>query len=850
MMKKKLLLAGLIIVGIICIVQGQAFAAVNQLPNPDDDSTDNPSSGYHPSDIAVVVSNANASRNNRLDAPISYIKVFIPEGQTGNIVIQNGAQCGSNAATTAKSIDWLFQNGFFGETVQFDVFRTVAGSDGYGGTTEIQSGAAIATRYDSQMNCGNYSIPITASAAAGSTVPGHENYVVFIIRARGIYPGSGNLNGFRLTTSGLTGAYYSYFSRSGNKFALLERDGFKNTPSERNNYILRFAPSCNITNASTSVRLNWFDDDYGTSYQPTANYYTVLNEFNASTNALTGTRVIIPNRGEGVAGDATITVRRGYKYEWIWIGVTENNGIQFQLPFDSFNYYQDCTKYNMTTAMSVIGDTLVAPGDERTLQVRVRNSGQDNSAYLCGANGLNGGCVFVRQSDPSGILDLPPRPAGDAGCATPSGAEPPMTVISTYGVGRTFCNSTTHPDGPGGNFYHWRFSYNSIPGNAISYGGTFNVRIRPGAPQGANACFRAYLFRPSPLSATSVASNLVCLTVADAERPYSRVYGGDVSVGFQGPCQAWVESSADGITNAGIIAANRGPGNYEGSGAQYAVQAAGVIDGFASAFLRAERPNGLSFANNEPGDVGYGGNFGSSPCPADYFGQRDTSLPAMGGGPVFAFPGSFPDADTSTNANVDTFYINGGGAVTRLTGGTLPNGRHIVIYVDGDLQIESDILFNLSSWGTVLNRIPSLTVIVKGNIYVQQGVSVLNGIYVAQPTAEVDEVNPAATKGYFYTCASGTNPPGSAAAGTSFFSSTTNGCARQKLTVNGSVVALGLKLYRANGDLDAATNNEAAGSSNIAEEFQYTSEFWLQPCNTPQCLSGSSAGYTALPPVL
>src|SRR5207253_2791618 len=82
--------------------------------------------------------------------------------------------------------------------------------------------------------------------------------------------------------------------------------------------------------------------DWGTAYQPTAGYYAELNEFDANGNFVRLVDSFAPDFGENVDGWHNATIRSGYKYAWTWFGVSEANGIQFQLPRDSVNYNINC----------------------------------------------------------------------------------------------------------------------------------------------------------------------------------------------------------------------------------------------------------------------------------------------------------------------------------------------------------------------------------------------------------------------------------------------------------------------------------------------------------------------------
>src|SRR5690606_32751320 len=76
--------------------------------------------------------------------------------------------------------------------------------------------------------------------------------------------------------------------------------------------------------------------------------------------------------------------------------------------------------------------------------------------------------------------------------------------------------------------------------------------------------------------------------------------------------------------------------------------------------------------------------------------------------------------------NGESYYE---GDVLNLSGGNF-TGRK-VLYVSGDVVINSNIEYNTSPWGSVEN-IPNFTLVVDGNIFINRNVTQLDGLYVAQ----------------------------------------------------------------------------------------------------------------------
>jgi hypothetical protein len=322
----------------------------------------------------------------------------------------------------------------------------------------------------------------------------------------------------------------------------------------------------------------------------------------------------------------------------------------------------------------------------------------------------------------------------------------------------------------------------------------------------------------------------VCETIVHI--PYHQVFGDTrAGSGFltdAGSCAAATD------TTARIIGHNRdGAPDFTGAGSQLAAYTFNSIAFFASGQLRPSvttNAKALTFANVNPsrsnlGASGYGGGLmdGQSVCAPDHYddgvGEANQTVGA------------------STGANIaEGVYSRTGNLI--ITGGNLGLGTGSrVIYVDGDVRITGNITYAGGNYNSI-DQVPGFRLIVEGNIYVEPGVSQLDGIYVAQP-------HPDGTEGRFYTCAPGGAPPDAGEM---------NGvCRSNKLTVYGAVLADLIKLTRSGSTVSQSVNNSAhtpsqsAAASTAAEVIVLTPEAWLVSDFTG---GGEFDSITTLPPVL
>ena len=335
--------------------------------------------------------------------------------------------------------------------------------------------------------------------------------------------------------------------------------------------------------------------------------------------------------------------------------------------------------------------------------------------------------------------------------------------------------------------------------------------------------------------------------------PYFKVFGGDVSTGntfattFNSGATSCVANPAN--ASAGVYGWNTAGGGgiysqmYAGSGAQFAVTSPAGIQGVASnqnninAFPwsgSSPNPLGLSFSNmsNNSAPAGlFGGNLTAANCITDFYASLPTPVPATIG--------------TQSLDGLDGKYIMSGGST--IAGGSISSGKHITIYAEGNIFISDDITFP-GSYGAV-DQIPSLILIVKGNIYISNAAKKLYGIFIAQPTTN------SSADGYIYDCASG---PGGPMSNNLIY----DNCGNQ-LVVNGSFIANKVALMRTgiaapgspvSSSLRGSSTTESNTSNNPAEIFNYGPAFWMNLTLPQSTTTGtSSAGYDSiisLPPIL
>ncbi len=303
-------------------------------------------------------------------------------------------------------------------------------------------------------------------------------------------------------------------------------------------------------------------------------------------------------------------------------------------------------------------------------------------------------------------------------------------------------------------------------------------------------------------------------------KPYFILRDGDISAGITVCSSGW-----PGPFPSGGILTSWSTASGGGAGTNLAAFALSAIDGFSSAQSPSGStpPIGLSFSNTA-GNPTYGGSFGGGiACPADYYGTLPTDATTI-------IPASFvvPNTKLAYRSTNPAPSIQISGPVGGITLGNRP-----IIYVDNkNVRITGDIMF-VGAAASTISDIRSFYLVVRGgNIYIDPGVTQLDGVYIAQPDAMGNE-------GKIYTCSnSPSNGPPSA---TQLNKDNPTGCQRT-LTVNGAFIAKELKLYRSIGSLSLG---------GPAEIFNYTPATWLAaPASIGKSKLGGYDAITSLPPIL
>ncbi len=328
----------------------------------------------------------------------------------------------------------------------------------------------------------------------------------------------------------------------------------------------------------------------------------------------------------------------------------------------------------------------------------------------------------------------------------------------------------------------------------------------------------------NPITVGSAVPAQACVHVAS--KPYSRVYGGDISAGGGVATPPDSLNSCTINSGAAIIGWNRrAAGGWSAAGVQFAAYAMSTIfdtaDILGNAAPTVSPPSGLSFANSSTNTANgnFGGNLGSVACIKDYYATKPSTTTAL-------------VPSTSIDALVSGAYSASGNV--RTLGGTVSPGEKISIYISGNFYIDGNITFGGSS---AVNDIPMLRVVVQGNIFIDNDVTRLDGLFAAQPNG--------ASGGAIYTCTSAT-APGPYAQPTLTGSLLT--MCTTKLTVNGSLVAKQILQLRTIGTQRNAAANETAAAGNMAEVFNFSPGNWI---SQPTGEGGNTYdAITSLPPVL
>ncbi|MCB0185496.1 MAG: hypothetical protein KDE31_14610, partial [Caldilineaceae bacterium] len=291
-----------------------------------------------------------------------------------------------------------------------------------------------------------------------------------------------------------------------------------------------------------------------------------------------------------------------------------------------------------------------------------------------------------------------------------------------------------------------------------------------------------------------------------ANRPYLSVSGGDVysgaMFGTSGVCDPTTTAagSADIDTN-GYYGGNSGTSLPGSSNSQYAVFASGHIgqNGATNNTFRGNyaysRPHTANPSLGSPDylDDALFANLNVGTYPGNFYqGQTQPAVPCV---PIQ----SDESVDSLDAANPDVsvrgFLTSLGSGTRKITTDnvtiddlTIPNGSRKTLLVDGDVTVAGNVTYDTSA--RTVDNIPYLKIVVSGNIYIEGGVSQLDGQYVARPTG-----SDITQSGLVDTCST------TGGAGTWPATLSVGSCDANQLVVNGSLSARRILWKRTSGTL-------------------------------------------------
>ncbi len=254
-----------------------------------------------------------------------------------------------------------------------------------------------------------------------------------------------------------------------------------------------------------------------------------------------------------------------------------------------------------------------------------------------------------------------------------------------------------------------------------------------------------------------------------------------------------------------------------GSTGQYAVSASGRITGFQGD-NKSGGSNDLTFNNNNLLQLGG----------YDVICRLDLARSIVPTSPTLTIPTIITKPAPTTakqiikydngDPNRDYFLSNSpangfGGVPTIPAGG---NRQRLTIVVNGNVQINQNISYD-TTYGN-RSGIPSFALIATGNIYVAEGVTQLDGLYVSNKT--------------FSTCSNGS---------TLFNPALTKDTCKNQLTINGALVANEVYFRRTSGNV---------GNPTPAEQLSFLPELYLSPPpSTSTLVDLTRTRFLDLPPV-
>jgi hypothetical protein len=828
----------------------------------------NAQNSSYPTDADKYISVSKEGNGINLDAPASvikikfsgdtrYMKVFIGDGQfhtgidAGNPPVSGRANdtifkvCGSNSdgSKNGNSCTGAFDAASFGPLYQINV----------------QDGTAP------QGFANNLSVPIDAE--------GFRNiYVTAQMNVSG-------LNGFRVGAIGYSNTNFTTetsYTRVG--FGATQGNGYNMSlvrlPLDGN---ITVSPSFNLNfsipcAAPDRFDLKWFDADRPPSTTPQdpnirfrIRNLTTGQEFSSAQLAfISGQNEDAFLGGNNVPKSTTLIsnqfpnlpfrIQKGDKFAWIWEQVRGNNGIQFALPYAEADADIEC-KFPPTASFTPDCKNITVSSSDGNFAGGPNWVLESNGIAIPGGSGRGNAVFAVPNTFYDGFtrsITLLYYDVNSTGGNIGNGIRTPAQSLTCTPFTFTPKGGTTlYGDGEIDNESpnSAQFTNVGIQGVPVTVRGVSVTRsytksgtLLPAQPSPATVSSlnvtanSGYTFTPNPderpITDLSV-GNQVCVNVTVSPSTGVVDASGNIVPGSTSTAPA--RKFCDTVVNKPYVSFFGGdvntckqintfykPSTKVGSGVQYIAQANSSVNQFTSAFGIGSSPKVLTFAN--VGTSEYGGNFNGACNTRDYF----TKPPATA------------ELGTSINPSALTsgskLYNAPAGGSIELTEGSIPNGQRTALYINGDVRITGNIGYQNDEWQTLAD-IPSLHVYVKGNIYIQSGVTNLTGFFVAQR----DGTN----KGIIYTCANGTSRMPIA--------DILNGCSTQ-LKVRGAFSSYKTFFDRSKGSLRAGSPIERYEANSAAETFFLGPEmYFVSPGSVSTGGTTPTGGYqyqTVLPPLL
>jgi hypothetical protein len=397
--------------------------------NPVNGSMPNPADFSIGSGGNVKLANAvYAPPGYNLNSPLQAVRIYT-KSNTPTLNIHGGkGQCGGDGDSGDVESEFRFY-----PMNAIQPSELVDSSDGYyhynftdafgrskSSTPWAYEAIPVATRQSTSMGpCGstynwNLTLPPESkiTATSGALAP-YNGYYAFEIEvaARGSA-------GWNMFTLGVAGGFTSYYDGADEHFALKQEGS--GVPGTVSTFRMPFAPGCTLDrNKSASASIVFFDEDNGVSNQPTPIHATVW-DYNSNNNAVGTVYNANLNGGPNVSDTIQFNVKGMHKYVLELSNVYSANGIQFRLPYDSFNVNDDlnldaatchpasctpchpgctpgpsdpsCNTPNGTASCTVTGVSNPNPyiGQSVTISVRYNNQSAGIDWYVGGVSTLPG----------------------------------------------------------------------------------------------------------------------------------------------------------------------------------------------------------------------------------------------------------------------------------------------------------------------------------------------------------------------------------------------------------------------------------------------------------------------------